>query len=95
LSIQAAGYKIAICTGRDAVAEAKTRDWLATHGITYDHFYIRPHGNREPDWIIKERMWRDVATKMNIKAMFDDRDCVVRHARKLGLRVYQVAEGAF
>jgi RNA ligase len=95
LSIQEAGYKIAICTGRDAVAETKTREWLALHGITYDWFYIRPHGNREPDWIIKERMWRDVATKMRIKAMFDDRDCVVRHARKLGLRVYQVAEGAF
>lgn len=95
LCIQAAGYKIAICTGRDAAAETKTRQWLAAHGITYDWFYIRPAGNREPDWIIKERMWRDVATKMRIKAMFDDRVCVVRHARKLGIRVYQVADGVF
>lgn len=94
-TLRAAGYAIAICTGRDGIAETKTRRWLADNKIEYDYFYIRPTGNKEPDWIVKERMWCDIATKMNILGMFDDRDSVVRHGRKCGLRVFQVSEGAF
>lgn len=94
-TLRAAGYSIAICTGRDGIAERKTRKWLADNDIEYDHFYIRPAGNKEPDWVVKEHMWCDIATKMNILGMFDDRDCVVRHGRKCGLRVMQVADGAF
>lgn len=95
LSLHSQGYKIAICTGRDGVAEAKTKEWLSMHGIPYDYFYIRPIKNKEPDWKVKEVMWKDIATKMRIIAMFDDRNTVVRHARLCGIPVYQVAEGDF
>lgn len=95
IHLHSIGNKIAICTGRDGISEGKTKEWLAKHSIPYDYFYIRDKGNCEEDWKIKERMWRDISTKMRIIAIFDDRDCVVRHARLCGLKVYQVAEGDF
>lgn len=95
VALHSTGYKIAICTGRDGVCEQKTREWLTTHNIPFDMFYIRPVKNKEPDWVVKERMWRDIATKINIVAIFDDRNSVVKHGRKCGLQVYQVNDGNF
>ena len=95
VALKAQGYKIAICTGRDGAAEVKTRVWLDINNVPYDFFYIRPTGNKEPDWVVKERMWRNIAKEMHIIAMFDDRNSVVRHGRRCGIPVYQVADGDF
>ena len=48
-----------------------------------------------PDWVIKEEMWRDLATRYNIVGMFDDRLQVVRRARALGLKVFNVEYNNF
>lgn len=89
------GHRIVICSGRDAVCEAPTVAWLKKHDIPYDRLYMRPKGDRRPDWIVKEEMWRDISKTMCIIAMYDDRDSVVRHGRACGLKVYQVAYGNF
>ena len=47
------------------------------------------------DWVIKEEMWRDLATRYNIVGMFDDRLQVVRRARALGLKVFNVEYNNF
>ncbi len=90
-----AKQKIIICTGRDGSCESETLKWLADYYIPYDRFYIRPAGNNEKDYIIKERMWREIAKNNYIACLYDDRDQVVFHGRSLGLSVFQVNYGDF
>ena len=90
-------YKIIVCTGRDGGPEGRqnTIKWLNNNFVYYDEFHMRPEGSHEKDYVVKERMWRDLVTRYNIVAMYDDRNQVVDHARKLGFKVFQVAEGDF
>lgn len=92
-----AGYKIIICTGREGSSEGitNTQCWLHDNNVIYDEFYIRPEKCYDPDWKIKEDMWRHISMDYHIVAMYDDRNQVVDHARKLGFKVFQVAEGNF
>ena len=90
-----AGANIIICTGRDGSCTQATMESLSENDIAYHEFYIRPKGSFEPDWKVKEAMWRDIVKDYYIKAMFDDRNQVVNHARKCGFKVYQVEEGDF
>ncbi len=94
---KAAGYKIIICTGREGLPEVveNSKLWLFNHGILYDEFHIRTAGDQRPDYIVKDELWRDIASRYYIVALYDDRDQVVSAGRRLGLTVYQVAEGDF
>lgn len=87
--------KIIICSGRDEICREDTKSWLMNKSIIYDELHMRPQGNTDKDYIIKERMWKDISERYNIVAMFDDRDQVVFHARNLGFTVCQVAYGDF
>lgn len=82
--------RIVICTGRDGISEYMTKKWLERNTIEYDEFHIRKEKDMRPDWVVKEEMWRDIATRYNIVGMFDDRLQVVRRARALGLKVFHV-----
>jgi predicted kinase len=86
---------VVICTGRDGIAEYNTKKWLTFYGIEYDEFHIRAQKDMRPDWVVKEEMWRDLATRYNIIGMFDDRLQVVRRARALGLKVFNVEYNNF
>jgi hypothetical protein len=88
-------YEIIICSSRDDISRRLTEEWLNKYGIKYDQIYFRKKGDRRKDYLIKEEMWRDISTKYNIYLMFDDRNQVVNYARKMGLKVCQVAEGDF
>lgn len=87
--------KVIICTGRDAICEGETRQWLADYQIKYDEIFFRPQGDQRADWIVKEEMWREIAKDNYIVGMYDDRNQVVRRARALGLKVFQVEYGNF
>ncbi len=89
------GYPIIICSGRDAVCLPETKKWLIFHEIPFYEVHLRPPGDNRHDWIIKEEMWRELSTRYNIIALFDDRQSVVDHGRRLGLEVFQVAPGNF
>jgi predicted kinase len=84
------GVSVIVCTGRDGISEYMTKKWLNQHYIKFDEFHIRKEKDMRPDWVIKEEMWRDLATRYNIVGMFDDRLQVVRRARALGLKVFHV-----
>ncbi len=94
-SLNELGVKIIICTGRDGVCEDETIDWLEYHQIPYDKLFIRQEGDMRPDWVVKEEMWRKIAEDYYIEGMFDDRLQVVRRARALGLKVFNVEYGNF
>jgi predicted kinase len=92
---RALGFTIIICTGRDEICEDETRDWLIHHNIKFDKFFIRRHKDVRPDWVIKEEMWREISEDYYISGMFDDRLQVVRRARALGLKVFNVEYNTF
>jgi predicted kinase len=86
------GYHIVIATGRDGICEGITRDWLERGSIDPDDFYIRPEGNTEKDYVIKERMLWEMEKKWNVIAWVDDRPQVSRHLRLLGVNIIQVGD---
>lgn len=81
--------EVIIVSGRDAVCRLETEKWLYSHGIEGE-VIMRPEGDMRPDWQIKEEIWRELAKKFNILGLFDDRLQVVRRARALGLKVFNV-----
>ena len=87
--------QVIICTGRDGIALFETKRWLNDHYVDYDKIYIRDEGDSRPDWVIKEEMWREISKKHYIVGMFDDRLQVVRRARSLGLKVFNVEYNNF
>jgi predicted kinase len=86
---------VIICTGRDGIAKYETEKWLKRNNIFYDDIYIRETKDSRPDWVVKEEMWRDIAKEYHIIGMFDDRLQVVRRARALGLKVFNVEYNNF
>lgn len=92
---EAESTHLIICTGRDGVCLEETSQWLEDNSILFNFIFIRGEGDMRPDYVVKEEMWRDIAEDFNIVAMFDDRNQVVRRARALGLKVFQVEYGNF
>jgi len=88
-------YVIILCSGRSEDAREDTEKWLLDNGVSYSEIHFRQFKNREPDYIVKEKMWTDIQKEYKIEFMLDDRDQVVKHARSLGFKVLQVAEGNF
>lgn len=87
---------VILFSGRDAVCESLTREWLLENGIWYDALFMRPEGNGERDAIIKQRMFdENIRGKYYVEYVLDDRQQVVDMWRSLGLTCLQVAEGDF
>lgn len=87
--------KTIICTGRDGEALEATKLWMKDNGVLWDEIFIRDKGDMRADWIVKEEMWREIAEDYYIVGMFDDRLQVVRRARALGLKVFNVEYNNF
>lgn len=88
-------YTIILCSGRTEDSRNQTSNWLDTHDIKYHKLYLRMTNDTRRDYIIKEEFWREISKKFYIKYLFDDRNQVVNHARRLGLKVLQVQDGDF
>lgn len=87
---------IILFSGRDAVCETQTREWLTENNVWFDALFMRPEGNTEKDAIIKQRMFdENIRGKYYIEYVLDDRQQVVDMWRSLGLTCLQVAEGDF
>lgn len=88
-------YKIIIVSGRDAICEKQTREWLAHAGIPFDELKMRPIGNTEKDAVIKRRIFEELTKDYAIRVVYDDRNQVVDMWRELGVKCFQVADGDF
>lgn len=86
---------VIVVSGRDGVCRPETIQWLEKHGIDHSTLIMRTEKDSRPDWQIKEEIWRELAKKYNILALFDDRLQVVRRARSLGLKVFNVEYNNF
>ncbi|MBT32409.1 MAG: hypothetical protein CMO01_22325 [Thalassobius sp.] len=96
-TLQKAGKKIVIMTGRDGSCLELTEKWLQQNEISYDAIFIRPAGNFEKDSIIKKQLFEEnIRGKYYVDFVVDDRDQVVEMWRKeLGLTCFQVDYGDF
>jgi predicted kinase len=70
-----------IClSGRDeGRAREATANWLESHGIAFDHLYMRKSGDSRKDSIIKKELFDEhIRGKYLVYAVFDDRPQVCR-----------------
>lgn len=82
------GYKIFLFSGRDAVCEKETLEWLEKNYVPFYSLHMRDEGNCEKDTIIKERMFNKyIKDQYNVEFVLDDRKSVKRMWTSLGLFV--------
>ena len=101
-----AGHTVEFWTGRREAERDTTIEWLNEHVVTREVYLnlftmfewegatlkMRKDGDRRPDHILKME-FIDPSAPPDI--IFEDRSAVVKEYRRLGLTVFQVAEGDF
>jgi hypothetical protein len=93
-SLRSYAYEIFILTGRSDQVKDKTIKWLDTYDVTWHEMFMRPNGNFNSDYILKEAWVREIGID-NIAMAFDDRNQSVAMFRSLGITCLQVAPGDF
>lgn len=88
-------YHMIIFTGRDASCREDTLKWLEDNNLVWDHFDMRPEGNKECDTIVKKKMYDRIKDDYDVEIVFDDRNRCVDLWRSLGLTCCQVDVGNF
>lgn len=90
------GYRIIVMSGRDAVCQRETIDWLDRNEIPFDEIFMRPEGDMRKDNIVKQELFdKHVRFNYDVVAVFDDRQQVVDMWRAMGVDCFQVQEGNF
>ena len=80
---------IVLLSGRDESCRKETEEWLTKNGICYQELHMRPEGDFRKDTVIKREMFdKYIAGKYYVKAVFDDRPCVVRMWRSMGFTTF-------
>lgn len=92
-------YRMILVSGRDEQYRDVTEYWLRAHALfphKPDALLMRPRGDNRADEIVKREIYeRQIKGKYSVRAVFDDRNKVVKMWRELGLLCLQVAEGDF
>ncbi len=91
------GDRIIFMSGRSERCRPDTERWLAEHyGRPYEKLLMRPAGDVRRDAVVKEELFdAEVRRQYRVRLVLDDRDQVVAMWRRLGLVVWQVADGDF
>ena len=96
MAYRVAGYKIILITGRDGASKELTALWMEVNEIPFDLLITKPEDDFRKDYIVKTEIYNtQIKGKYNVLAAYDDRDQAVAMWRGLGVKCYQVAEGAF
>ncbi len=94
--LKGSGWKVVICTGREAAYRDVTIAWLRKWNIWFDAIYMRAEKDYRADDIIKsELLDRILADGFSPWLVVDDRDRVVAMWRSRGLTCLQCAPGDF
>lgn len=91
-----AGDTLLICSGREDWCRPDTINWLNQYLPDY-FLFMRETGDKRQDRIIKGEIFdREIRNFFNVRAVYDDRDQVVKLWRdELGLDCFQVNYGDF
>jgi predicted kinase len=84
--------KILLVSGRDSACRDETAGSLYRNGIPYDYLFMRSSGDCRRDSIVKEEIfWKRIADNYNVKAVFDDRNQVIRECwEAIGIKVFKL-----
>ena len=87
---------VVFLSGRGAEHKEVTYEWLNKHFYKVDALFMRPEGDKRPDYIVKDELFETyVAPNYNVLYCIDDRRQVVDMYRSKGLLVLDVAGGDF
>ena len=90
-SLLAAGYKLAIVTGRSESIRRETEAWLLAHGVLYDVLIMRKKGDRRRNSELKISALHELRAKGYLPLMaFEDLEPAVKAWREAGLPCAQV-----
>ena len=93
-----ANNHIIFVSGRENIGECmkKTQEWIGNYYTPPFTLLMRQKNDHRPDEIVKEELYHKyIEPYYNVKAVFDDRDKVVKMWRDLGLLCNQVYYGNF
>lgn len=94
--IKAGDLEIVVMSGRDEVCYEATFRSLGEQQVWFRELIMRPHKDNRPDDVVKLELYQErVLPHYDVAFVVDDRDKVVRMWRRLGLTVFQCAEGNF
>ena len=83
---EAKGVNIILVSGRDGSCRYETEKWLEHHQIPYNKLYMREAGDMRKDTVVKKEIFDTfIKDKYNVRVVIDDRPCVVRMWRDMGL----------
>jgi predicted kinase len=88
------GYKILFVSGREDKDRAPTERFYKQHfpEVEYE-LYMRPTGNQEKDWLIKERIFNEhIKPRYFVAGWFDDRLQVAKWVYESGLPLFRVGD---
>lgn len=89
-TLQAAGYKILLVTGRSEDHEYLTLPWLRKYGIEPDLLCQRRHNDYRKDWQVKSEIYlTQIQPHYQVLGVFEDRDDCVKMWRGFDLTCYQ------
>ena len=92
-------YEIVFCTGRREKCRFKTVRWLKKHvsnNFSKIKLLMRKDGDLRSDVEVKPELLREAGIKLeDIAFVIEDRSCMVKKYREMGLTVLQCAEGDF
>lgn len=95
-TLQAAGYKILLVTGRSEDWESTTTAWLFDKGIEPDHLYQRRHLDFRKDFEVKSEIYQtQIEPYYSILGVFEDRADCVKMWRAFGLTCFQPREASY
>lgn len=90
-------HKILIVSGREGFNQAKvlTYEWVKNQlGTIPFELFMRKESDMRPDHIIKREIYEnEIIPNYNAEFVFDDRPCVVREWRSMGLFVFDCGNG--
>lgn len=85
VAMKAAGFRIALVSGRPDDYKQTIEQWLLQYDVPYDLLYLRKGGDYRQDTIIKREILRRYFEKKDILFVVDDRPSVVEMWRSEGL----------
>lgn len=87
--------KLLFVSGREDSCKIQTEIWVETHLDGYDYsLFMRKTGDYRSDTVVKREIYEEhIKDKYNVIAVFDDRPCVLRMWRELGLFTFNVQQG--
>lgn len=95
-------YHVIVLTGREEAVRSTTARWLMDNGLgNYDALLMRKVGDYRHDTLVKPELLKGYlsayfpAYRQTPDLIFEDRNSMVEHWRKLGFCCAQVAPGDF